>query len=153
VALAPDIERSVLVGWEAARHFLRFDGHPTVIYVQAGEDALEDVRAVLPVTLHPELPGLVQVSRPSDALAAKRVCEDKVPLQPPEMDPKNNPHYADAVRAQVKYMKGYGFKVRVVPATGSDPNAVSWTYDSVPGNGVDIEKIQDECRVKAFREQ
>ncbi|MDP9846581.1 ABC transporter permease [Streptosporangium lutulentum] len=73
--LAPDIERSVLVGWEAARHLLRFDGHPTVIYTQVKEDALEDVREVLPATLHPELPDLVQVSRPSDALAAKRVTE------------------------------------------------------------------------------
>ncbi|MFC7645065.1 hypothetical protein ACFQX6_33725 [Streptosporangium lutulentum] len=62
--LAPDIERSVLVGWEAARHLLRFDGHPTVIYTQVKEDALEDVREVLPATLHPELPDLVQVSGP-----------------------------------------------------------------------------------------
>lgn len=84
------------------------------------------------------------------AEAAAKACEDKVPLLPPEMNPKTNPHYADAVRAQVKCMKGYGFKVRVVPATGSDPNEISWTYDSIPGNGVDIEKIQNECQVKAF---
>ncbi|HWO65379.1 MAG TPA: ABC transporter permease, partial [Umezawaea sp.] len=31
--LAPDVERSVLVGWEAARAELGFDGHPTVVYV------------------------------------------------------------------------------------------------------------------------
>lgn len=73
--LAPDLERSVLVGWGAARSQLKFDGHPTVIYVKAREDALEDVSAVLPATLNPELPGLVQVSRPSDALAAKRDAE------------------------------------------------------------------------------
>lgn len=73
--LATDLERSVLVGWDAARTVLGFDGHPTVIYVQAREDALEDVRAVLPAALNPQLPGLVQVSRPSDALAAKRVTE------------------------------------------------------------------------------
>ncbi|GAA4574392.1 ABC transporter permease [Planotetraspora kaengkrachanensis] len=73
--LAPELERSVLVGWEAARRYLRFDGHPTVVYVQASEDALEAVRDVLPATLHPETPDLVVVSRPSDALAAKRVTE------------------------------------------------------------------------------
>ncbi|GAA1292466.1 ABC transporter permease [Planotetraspora silvatica] len=73
--LAPELDRSVLVGWEAARKYLRFDGHPTVVYVQAREDALEDVREVLPATLHPETPDLVVVSRPSDALAAKRVTE------------------------------------------------------------------------------
>ncbi|MEW2290108.1 ABC transporter permease [Streptomyces sp. NPDC047841] len=70
--LAPDLDRSVLVGWEAARKTLAFDGHPTVVYVKAREDAVEAVSPVLPATLYPELPGLVQVSRPSDALAAKR---------------------------------------------------------------------------------
>ncbi|MFI7605488.1 ABC transporter permease [Micromonospora sp. NPDC049366] len=74
--LAPDLERSVLVGWGAARDVLGFDGHPTVVYAQAREDALEGVRAVLPATLNPQLPGLVQVSRPSDALAAKRATEN-----------------------------------------------------------------------------
>lgn len=70
--LAPAIEQAVLVGWPAARDVLGFDGHPTVVYVTAREDAVEDVRAVLPATLDPRLPGTVQVSRPSDALAAKR---------------------------------------------------------------------------------
>ncbi|MEU8330917.1 ABC transporter permease [Micromonospora sp. NPDC048839] len=74
--LSPDLDRSVLVGWEAATAMLGFDGHPTVVYLRAREDALEDVRAVLPATLNPQLPGLVQVSRPSDALAAKRATEN-----------------------------------------------------------------------------
>ncbi|MFF4628250.1 ABC transporter permease [Streptomyces griseorubiginosus] len=70
--LAPDLDTSVLVGWDAAREHLGFDGHPTVVYVTARESQIEAVRAVLPATVHPQLPGLVQVSRPSDALAAKR---------------------------------------------------------------------------------
>ncbi|NKE59296.1 ABC transporter permease [Lentzea sp. PSKA42] len=74
--LAPDIERSVLVGWDAARTRLGFDGHPTVVYVKAREESIEDVRAVLPATLYGEIPGLVQVSRPSDALAAKRATQN-----------------------------------------------------------------------------
>ncbi|MFC8359021.1 ABC transporter permease [Streptomyces griseorubiginosus] len=73
--LSPDIDRSVLVGWDAARALLRFDGHPTVIYLKAKESRMEAVRDVLPATLNPELPGVVQVSRPSDALAAKRATE------------------------------------------------------------------------------
>jgi putative ABC transport system permease protein len=73
--LAPDLDQSVLVGWDAARTYLGFDGHPTVVYVRARESALEDVRAVLPATLDPQLPGLVQVGRPSDALAAKRATQ------------------------------------------------------------------------------
>ncbi|HEV7973591.1 ABC transporter permease [Amycolatopsis sp.] len=73
--LAPDVERAVMVGWGAAKSQLGFDGHPTVMYVKARENAIEDVRAVLPDTLYAQLPGLVQVSRPSDALAAKRASE------------------------------------------------------------------------------
>jgi putative ABC transport system permease protein len=70
--LAPELDQSVLVGWEAARSLLGFDGNPTVLYVRVREQALTDVRSVLPATVNPELPGLVQVSRPSDALAAKQ---------------------------------------------------------------------------------
>ncbi|MEV7077922.1 ABC transporter permease [Streptomyces sp. NPDC093516] len=69
---ALDLDRSVLVGWEAAKKNLGFDGHPTVVYVKGREDGIEAVSDILPATLYPELPGLVQVSRPSDALAAKR---------------------------------------------------------------------------------
>lgn len=74
--LSPDIDRSVLVGWEAARSELRFDGHPTVIYVQCEESQLEVVRGVLAETIAPERPGDVIVTRPSDALAAKRATEN-----------------------------------------------------------------------------
>ncbi|WP_199844677.1 ABC transporter permease [Streptomyces sp. DSM 15324] len=73
--LAPDLDASVLVGWDAARAQLRFDGRPTVVYVTAREARIEAVRAVLPATVSPQLPGLVQVSRPSDALAAKRATQ------------------------------------------------------------------------------
>ncbi|KUL33753.1 ABC transporter permease [Actinoplanes awajinensis] len=75
VPLAPDLDQSVLVGWDAAGTLLGFDGHPTVIYVRCREAALEQVRAVLPATVSPQLPGLVRVSRPSDALAAKRTAD------------------------------------------------------------------------------
>ncbi|QKW13618.1 ABC transporter permease [Verrucosispora sp. NA02020] len=73
--LSPDIDRSVLVGWPAARSELRFDGHPTVIYIRCEESQLEAVRGVLAETISPERPGQVVVSRPSDALAAKRATE------------------------------------------------------------------------------
>jgi putative ABC transport system permease protein len=75
VPLAADLDRSVLVGWDAARTELNFDGHPTVIYLTSQEQSIEDVRAVLGPTIYPQLPGLVQVSRPSAALAAKRATD------------------------------------------------------------------------------
>jgi putative ABC transport system permease protein len=73
--LAPDLDQAALVGWPAAQTLLRFDGHPTVIYLKVAEPAIEDIRAVLPTTINPAAPGLVQVSRPSDALAAKRATQ------------------------------------------------------------------------------
>lgn len=45
VPLAGDIDRAVLVGGPAARTWLGFDGHPTVVYVKAVENAIEDVRS------------------------------------------------------------------------------------------------------------
>ncbi|WP_326549815.1 ABC transporter permease [Micromonospora sp. NBC_01813] len=74
--LAPEIDRSALVGWSAAEAELGFGGHPTVIYLRAHEPAIEAVRAVLPATIDPQRPSTVQVTRPSDALAAKRATED-----------------------------------------------------------------------------
>ncbi|MEU8819259.1 ABC transporter permease [Actinoplanes sp. NPDC048796] len=73
--LTPDIDRSVLVGWPAAKSELGFDGHPTVLYVRGEEAQLEAVRDVLAETISPERPGAVTVTRPSDALAAKRATE------------------------------------------------------------------------------
>lgn len=73
--LSPEIDRSVLVGWEGARAELGFDGNPTVLYLRAREPAIESVRAVLPATVNPEQPSKVQVTLPSDALAAKRVTD------------------------------------------------------------------------------
>ncbi|MGW8953877.1 ABC transporter permease [Streptomyces sp. NPDC055709] len=73
--LASDLDSAVLVGWQAARDHLDFEGAPTAVYVRAREDAVENVRHVLAATLYPQAPGLVQVSRPSDALAAKRATQ------------------------------------------------------------------------------
>jgi len=75
VPLAPDIDRSVLIGWDAAHDQLGFDRRPTQLFVRADEDAIEDVSAVLPATISPQAPSTVLVSRPSDALAAKRSAD------------------------------------------------------------------------------
>jgi putative ABC transport system permease protein len=75
VPLSPDIDRSVLVGWETARTALGYRGGPTIIFVRVREDAVEAVRDVLPATVHPQRPDTVTVTRPSDALAAKRATE------------------------------------------------------------------------------
>ena len=69
--LAEEIDRSALVGFPAAERYLGFDGHPTTIYERSTEESVEGVRAVLPRTVNPENPEEVEVSRPSDALAAR----------------------------------------------------------------------------------
>jgi putative ABC transport system permease protein len=73
--LAPEVERSALVGWPVAQAKLAFDGHPTKVYVRSAESEVEPVRGVLGATINPARPGVVQVSRPSDALAAQRIAE------------------------------------------------------------------------------
>jgi putative ABC transport system permease protein len=71
IALAPEIDRSALLGWPAAEEFLGFDGHPTTIYERSDDESVSDVRAVLAATASPEHPEQVTVSRPSDALTAQ----------------------------------------------------------------------------------
>ena len=69
--LAPEIDRSALVGMEAARAYLDTEASPTTIYVRAVDELLDDVRSVLPATSNPESPEAVLVSRPSDAIEAR----------------------------------------------------------------------------------
>ena len=74
-ALAPELDRSVMVGWDAAQTYLDFDGHPTTIYERSTETSVPAVQAVLPATVSPSASDEVQVSRPSDALAAKAATD------------------------------------------------------------------------------
>jgi putative ABC transport system permease protein len=71
VALAPEVDRAALVGWEAADSLLGFDGHPTTVYERSPDESVEAVRSVLAATADPQNPQNVQVSRPSDALQAQ----------------------------------------------------------------------------------
>lgn len=72
--LAPELDTAALVGWPAAQDRLGFDGHPTTIYTRSLEAGVEDVRDVLGATANPRAPNEVEVSRPSDALAAKKAA-------------------------------------------------------------------------------
>jgi ABC-type lipoprotein release transport system permease subunit len=69
--LAPEIDRSALLGFPAARDHLGFDGHPTTLYERSAEESVGAVRALLPRTIDPVSPENVAVSNPSDALAAR----------------------------------------------------------------------------------
>ncbi|MFI1989823.1 ABC transporter permease [Actinoplanes sp. NPDC020271] len=74
VPLARELDNAVLIGWDAAKQYLDFDGHATTIYTRCVESQVENVRAVLAATADPESPDEVNVSKPSDALAPKRAA-------------------------------------------------------------------------------
>jgi putative ABC transport system permease protein len=74
--LAPGLDRSVLIGYEAAESLLGASGTPTTIYVRTNPETIDDVASVLPATVSPEYPEEVEVSRPSDALEARAAVND-----------------------------------------------------------------------------
>jgi len=69
--LAPEIDRSALVGFPIAHSVMGLDGHPSRLYVRAATDQVEQVAHLLAPTVAPLSPQDVSVSRPSDALAAR----------------------------------------------------------------------------------
>ncbi|EFL16820.1 predicted protein [Streptomyces sp. C] len=75
VPLAPEIERSALVGWEAAEQLLGFDGHPTAVYERSADDRVAAVRSLMAQTANPRTPSGVSVTDPSAALQAKAATE------------------------------------------------------------------------------
>jgi putative ABC transport system permease protein len=74
--LVPTLDSAALVGWPVAERLLDFDGYPTSIYTRAEESSVSEVQAILGATANPETPSEVEVSRPSDALAAKQATDD-----------------------------------------------------------------------------
>ncbi|MEU7872653.1 ABC transporter permease [Dactylosporangium sp. NPDC049140] len=75
VPLAPELDSSALIGWEAAKTYAGFDGHATTVYTRAQDDQVEAVQGVLARTANPSAPNQVKVSRPSDALAARQATD------------------------------------------------------------------------------
>ncbi|GAA2414856.1 ABC transporter permease [Actinomadura vinacea] len=73
--LAPELDAAALVGWDVAQARLGFDGHPTTVYTRTDKHAVEDVRELMAATASPEAPNEIQVSRPSDALAAQNATD------------------------------------------------------------------------------
>jgi len=75
IALAPELDNAALIGWPVAASALRFDSYPTTIYTRTREDSVLAVQAILARTANPEHPNEVNVSRPSDALAAQQATD------------------------------------------------------------------------------
>jgi putative ABC transport system permease protein len=76
-SVAEGLDRAALVGLAAAETYLAGDDlAPGTLYIRATEGSVDAVRGVLPATIDPESPEEVEVSRPSDALAAQEAADD-----------------------------------------------------------------------------
>ncbi len=75
VTLDPDLDRAALIGFPIAAKLFGTEPSPTKVYVRTDEEQVEAVRRLLGVTANPEHPEEVQVSRPSDALAARAAAK------------------------------------------------------------------------------
>ena len=71
----PDLDRSVFIGYGAAKKLFDIDKEPTTIYLRANPTFIEDVVEVIAPSMNPENPDQVEVSRPSDALDAQQAVE------------------------------------------------------------------------------
>jgi putative ABC transport system permease protein len=73
--VAEGLDRAAIVGIDAAEVYLVGDSiAPGTVYVRTTDDGLDAVRNVLPATANPETPEEVEVSRPSDVLAAQEAA-------------------------------------------------------------------------------
>lgn len=73
--LSPEIERSALVGWDAAEQLLGYDGHPTSVYERSTDATVHEVRKLMAATIDPQNSQDVRVTDPSSALQAKAATE------------------------------------------------------------------------------
>jgi putative ABC transport system permease protein len=74
VPLAPEVDRSALVGWSYAG-LLGFSGRPSTLYERSTEETVQSVYDVLAHTINPEHPDEVDVSRPTRELEAEAAAE------------------------------------------------------------------------------
>ena len=75
VPLAPELDPQVLIGLPAAERAFGVTNAATDVYVRTDTTAVTPVRSLLARSANPEHPEVVQVSRPSDALAARAAAQ------------------------------------------------------------------------------
>lgn len=74
VALAPELDTAALIGESAAASMFDFAGSPTTVYERSEDASVDRIRNLLAPTISPQAPEEVEVSRPSDALAARNAA-------------------------------------------------------------------------------
>jgi putative ABC transport system permease protein len=76
LSLAADVDRAALIGLPEATKLAGSAPHPSTIYVRANVDHVDQVHSLLPATAFPQHPEEVEVSRPSDTLAARAATKN-----------------------------------------------------------------------------
>jgi putative ABC transport system permease protein len=71
VTLTPELDRTALVGFQAAHQILHRDPHPSEIYVRTDPASVAAVEGVLAATADPAAPQNAAVADPADALTAR----------------------------------------------------------------------------------
>jgi putative ABC transport system permease protein len=69
--LAPELDRTALIGFSVAEHLLHASAHPVQIYVRTSPAQVAAVQAVLAATADPAAPQDVAITNPADALTAR----------------------------------------------------------------------------------
>jgi putative ABC transport system permease protein len=75
VPLVPDLDSAALIGYPVAKQLFGSGRHASDVYVRARQDAVIAARNLIPQSAYPEHPEEVDVSRPSDALAARAAAK------------------------------------------------------------------------------
>jgi putative ABC transport system permease protein len=75
IELAADLDRAALIGYAAAARYLGEERSASTVYLRADPGAVNRVRDLVPSAANPQNPEEVQVSRPSDALAARAAAD------------------------------------------------------------------------------
>jgi putative ABC transport system permease protein len=76
--LAPELDRSALVGFPVAARLFDYQGHPSRIYVRTTTDQTSAVAGLLAASADPQHPEQVQASRPSDVLTARVAAKSAI---------------------------------------------------------------------------
>lgn len=82
------------------------------------------------------------------AKAAEKKCADRIPLQPPELDPAKNPDFQDDYQNYISCLNKAGMHIHAI-----QPFGTGWTFDdgTTPSVPEDQQvKVDTDCQVGAF---
>ncbi|MFI6758466.1 hypothetical protein ACIBF5_04885 [Micromonospora sp. NPDC050417] len=122
--------------WTTYKVCLKDHGVPVIRRGEGGPGAVNQDGSLNDLSLD-------QSGEPKSAYVA---CANKLPLQPPELDPDKNPQYADQWNDYIRCLRLRGFKLHV-----TSPGNATWDDDvnEAPSGG-DIGKAEKECTMEVF---